>query len=188
MNLRPDALGLLKADHRQIKKLFANFKSHCIRNASGKERRAVALQICDALNLHAQVEEELFYPQVRAAISEGALMDEALVEHTVADDLIVQISIMHPLEPLYDARVIVLGEIVNHHIEEEESDMFPAALSAGLDLEELATQMTRRRKEIVEALVRERSSGRFSRNVRGATLRRASDEVCATVEVPRISA
>ncbi len=183
MNSRPDAVGLLRADHRQIKRLFANFKAHCIRNASGREKRAVAVQICDALTLHAQIEEGLFYPLVRSATSEHALMDEAIVEHTVANDLIIQISVMHPTEPLYDAKIIVLGEIVNHHFEEEESDTFPAALSAGVDLVELATRMSQRRKEIVEALVRGRSNGK----VLAAARHRGSDDLSVTVEVPRIS-
>ena len=183
MNFRPDAIGLLRADHRQIKRLFANFKSHCLRNASCKEKRAVAAQICDALTVHTQIEEGLFYPLVRSATSEDALMDEALVEHTVANDLTVQISFMHPMEPLYDAKVIVLGEIVNHHFEEEESDMFPAAISAGIDLVELAIRMSQRRKGIVDALVRGRANGK----VLAAALHRASEELGITVEVPRVS-
>jgi hypothetical protein len=139
MNFKLDAVGLVKAEHRQIKKLFVNFRAQRIRGASGRQKRAVATQICDALVLHARIEEGLFYPEVRSAIAEDALMNEAQVEHMVADDMIVQILVMHPMEPLYDAKVIVLGEIVNRHCEEEESDRFPAAMSAPLDLEQLAT-------------------------------------------------
>ena len=188
MNFKLDAVGLLKAEHRQIEKLFMNFEAHCVREASGRQKRAVAMQICDALTLHAQIEEGLFYPEVRSAISDDGLMNEAQVEHTVAHDLIIQISIMHPMEPLYDAKVIVLGKIVSHHFEEEESDMFPAALSAALDLEELAARMARRRKSIVEELARVRSNGRFSYRAGRAALRPEADEqACATVEIAGIS-
>lgn len=182
MKPKLDAVGLLRAEHRQIKRLFTNFKSHCVRGAPGKERRAIAAQICDAVTLHSQIEEGLFYPLVRSATSEDALMDEALVEHTVANDLIIQISVMHPMEMLYDAKIIVLGDIVNHHFEEEESDMFPAAFSAGIDLVELASRMSQRRKEIIEALVRSRSSLK----VLAATRHRGADDLGATVEVPRV--
>jgi hemerythrin-like domain-containing protein len=108
---------------------------------------AIVQKICNALKMHTTIEEEIFYPAVRQAIHEDDLMDEALVEHAGAKDLIAQLQSMEADDDLYDAKVTVLGEQINHHVEEEEGEMFPKAKRAKVDLTELGAEMAARRAE-----------------------------------------
>ncbi|MEO7560113.1 MAG: hemerythrin domain-containing protein, partial [Nitrosospira sp.] len=114
----------------------------------GKEE--LATQICKELSVHAQLEEEIFYPAVREAIDDDALMNEAMVEHGSAKDLIAQIQSMAASDPMYDAVVTVLGEYINHHVEEEQNEMFPKVQKSNMDLEELGLEMVERKKALVE--------------------------------------
>jgi hemerythrin superfamily protein len=100
------------------------------------------------LTVHTTVEEEIFYPAVRAAQVDADLLDEAAVEHASAKDLIAQIRSMDPDDDLYDAKVTVLGEYVNHHAEEEEGEMFPKARRAKVDLEGLGEQIKSRKQAL----------------------------------------
>ena len=129
-----DAIKLLTADHADVKKLFKEYEKLADAEADGEERQALAEQICDMLTVHATIEEEIFYPAARDAVDEQDLLDEAEVEHASAKDLIAQIQEMDADEELYDAKVKVLGEYVNHHVQEEENELFPQCKSAGLDL------------------------------------------------------
>jgi len=112
------------------------------------EKAELAARICAALTVHAQIEEEIFYPAVREAIDDEDLMDEAEVEHAGAKSLISQIEGMQPGDPLYDAKVTVLGEQVEHHIKEEEGEMFTQIRKSDLDLEELGVEMLTRKGEL----------------------------------------
>ena len=94
------------------------------------------------------VEEEIFYPALGESIEEEDLMDEADVEHESAKSLIKQLSKMRPGEDHYDAKVTVLGEYVNHHVEEEQSEMFPKAKRAKVDLVELGERITQRKEQL----------------------------------------
>jgi hypothetical protein len=98
--------------------------------------------------LHAQLEEEIFYPAVKAAIKQKDLIDEAAVEHKSAKDLIVEIQSSQPRDELYDAKVNVLGEYVNHHIKEEQGQIFAAARKAGVDAKGLGAQLAERKKAL----------------------------------------
>ncbi|HEY6924642.1 MAG TPA: hemerythrin domain-containing protein, partial [Steroidobacteraceae bacterium] len=109
---------------------------------------ALVAQICNELKVHAAIEEEIFYPAVREAIKDADLMDEAVVEHSAAKELIAQLEDMSPDDGLYDAKVIVLAEQIQHHVKEEEGEMFPAARKAKLDSEALGIQMTKRKAEL----------------------------------------
>jgi len=115
-----DAIVLLTDDHKTVQKLFKDYEKLTKNDADDDEKAALATQICMELTIHAQIEEEIFYPAVREAIEETDLLDEAEVEHAGAKDLIAQIGAMTPGEELYDAKVTVLGEYVNHHIKEEQ--------------------------------------------------------------------
>ncbi len=140
MNPRQDALGLLTADHADLMDLFESFGALCERGASTIEKAAVAEEICLSLTIHAQVEQEIFYPAVRAAIGDDALMDEAQVEHAEADDLNARISTMKPSDPLFDARVIVLGAAFDRHVKTAQRKMFPKVRRSGVDLMALGAQ------------------------------------------------
>lgn len=147
----PDAIKLLTADHRDAHALFEEYKSLVEDEADGAERQALAEHICAMLVAHTTIEEEIFYPAAREALDEEDLLDEAEVEHASAKDLIAQIQSMGPDDDLYDAKVTVLGEYVDHHVEEEEGEMFPKCKKAGLDLVALGEQLGARKAELLAA-------------------------------------
>lgn len=140
-----DALGSLLDDHHKVTKLFGNFE----KAKTDEEKEEIARTVCDELTLHASIEEELFYPAVRELDPEkfGSLLDEAVVEHATAKDLIAQIGEMGPEDELFDARVTVLGEYVKHHIQEEEGELFPKLIEEKFDLREVAEKMAEMRPE-----------------------------------------
>ena len=146
---RPDATTLLEKDHRDVKSLFKRYDKLMKNEAEGSERQQLAEQICQMLTVHATIEEEIFYPAVRGANVDEDLLDEAEVEHASAKDLIAQIQSMGPEDDLYDAKVTVLGEYINHHVEEEEGEMFPKARRAKVDLEGLGEQLKSRKEALM---------------------------------------
>ncbi|MGK5064955.1 hemerythrin domain-containing protein [Janthinobacterium sp. LB3P112] len=127
-----DAIDLLTQDHKNVKALFEQYAGLSDRSRASKKK--LATQICLELTKHATAEEEIFYPAVREATGDDDLMDEATVEHASAKDLIAQILSMNADEDLYDAKVKVLSEQIEHHVGEEEGEMFPKARKANLDL------------------------------------------------------
>ena len=144
-----NAIKLLTEDHSKVKKMFNEFvKLSKKSDEAGKEE--LATQICKELTVHAQLEEEIFYPAVREAIEDDDLMNEAMVEHASAKDLIAQIQSMAASDPMYEAVVTVLGEYINHHIEEEQNEMFPNVQKSDMDLEELGLEMAERKEALVE--------------------------------------
>jgi hemerythrin superfamily protein len=170
-----DAVAMLIADHKKVKALFKQFAA-LKDDGDEAEKQEVVEQICQELTVHASIEEEVFYPAVREAIDEPDLMDEALVEHAGAKDLIAQLQEMTPGDDLYDAKVTVLGEQIDHHVEEEEGDMFPKAKKSKIDLEQLGTQMAERKEELegdvnVDQAAR-KAAGNSGKSRSGAGLRR----------------
>jgi hemerythrin superfamily protein len=145
-----DAVDLLDADHIAVKKLFTAYKKLCEKDAVADEKRQVAQQICKELTVHAQIEEEIFYPGLREAADADDLLDEAEVEHATAKDLIAQISDMSPDDDLYDARVTVLGEYIDHHVKEEREEIFVKARKSKLDLVAMADELSQRKMELME--------------------------------------
>lgn len=145
-----DALDLLDADHVAVKKLFNDYKKLCNADAPSEEKLGIAEQICQELTVHAQIEEEIFYPRLRDAIDDDLLLDEAEVEHGTAKDLIAQISEMSPEDDLYDARVTVLGEYIDHHVKEEREEIFVKARKSKLDLVSMADELSQRKMELME--------------------------------------
>lgn len=142
-----DAIAVLKQDHANVKAMFKEFEELGERAFTGKKK--LADKICLELSKHATAEEEIFYPAMRAASKEAEdLVDEATVEHSTAKDLIAQISEMDPHDDLFDAKVKVLGEYIEHHVKEEEGEMFPKARQAGLDLQGMAREIEARKDEI----------------------------------------
>ena len=115
-----------------------------------KKKKRSRRRICKELTVHAQLEEEIFYPAVREGIDGDALMNEAMVEHAEAKGLIAQIQAMQASNPMYEALMTVLGENIEHHIEEEQKDMFPKVKKLNLDLEELGLEMAGRKETLME--------------------------------------
>ena len=141
-----DAVALLKADHRAVEDLFAKFEK-----ASGDGRKqALAEEICKELTIHATIEEEIFYPACEGKVEED-LLKEAYVEHDGAKVLIAEIEGGGPDDEYYDAKVKVLSEQIEHHVEEEEKRMeglFAQARKAGLDMDALGDEMAARKAEL----------------------------------------
>lgn len=142
-----DAIALLRADHRKVSGLFADYE----KTNSSKKKKALVAEICTELTVHAQIEEEIFYPAVKAALKDKLLVPEATVEHSSVKDLIAQIEGVEPEGEVYDAKVKVLSEYVKHHVKEEQNEMFPKVKDSSLDLVELGAQMAARKADLLAA-------------------------------------
>lgn len=144
---KPDAIALLKADHRKVETLFEDFEK-----ARGEARKAnLVKQICTELTVHTMIEEEIFYPACRGKIEDDTL-DEAYVEHDGAKMLIAELIESAPDDAFYDAKVKVLSEEIKHHVHEEEmrsEGMFAQAREAGLDMDALADEMRARKEQLL---------------------------------------
>ena len=159
-----DALALLRADHQAVQQLFEQFEK-----ARGEDRKAaLAEQICDELTIHAQIEEEIFYPAARNAMREQDLIEEATVEHQSAKDLIAQIQSGGPEGERFEAKVKVLGEYINHHVQEEQNEIFPQVRKTKLDLKELGQRLQERKNELKEIGGARASSGTSSGALTGS--------------------
>ena len=147
MTDQPDAIALLKADHRKVKTLFEKFEK--AKDAATK--KSLAQQICTELSVHTAVEEEIFYPACTGKIEED-LVKEAYVEHDGAKVMIAEILASGPGDDFYDAKVKVLSEDIKHHVKEEEArveGMFAKARAAGLDMDALGEQMAARKEQLL---------------------------------------
>ena len=143
-----DALSLLAEDHKRVQKLFKQFEKMDREDADAM--RELVEQACTELEMHAALEEELFYPALREALDEehGETLAEAQVEHDTAKQLIAQLRDLRPGDEMYSATFTVLGEYVMHHVEEEESEIFKQAKKAKIDLDSLGAQLESRRSEM----------------------------------------
>ena len=144
---QPDAVALLKADHRKVEGLFEQFEAA---KGDGK-KKAIAEQICMELTVHTKIEEDIFYPACEGKVDED-LLKEAYVEHDGAKVLIAEIEAGGPDDEFYDAKVKVLSEMIEHHVEEEEArveGMFSQARKAGLDMDALGEQMAAEKRELI---------------------------------------
>lgn len=141
----PFALALLRQDHRRVERLLAQFERL---GGDHQSRQALAETLCNELTVHADLEEMELYPVARQALAETGLVNEAEVEHAVAKSLVEQVRGMSAEDELFDARVTVLGEYVRHHIGEEERELFPELLRAGVDFQEMAARMVERQRQL----------------------------------------
>lgn len=142
----PDAVDLLKRDHAQVKKAFKQFEKAKYKDPNAL--REFVATICNDLTIHTRLEEEIFYPAVRAKIKDDDLMNEALIEHTSAKTLIADIQKLGGDDPMFKPSVTVLAEYVQHHVREEERDMLPKVKRLKLDLAGLAEQMLALRDQL----------------------------------------
>jgi len=147
---RPDAIALLKTDHRQVEKWFDEFES--ARSAS--RRQTLATSICTALRMHTILEEEIFYPAFFEATGDADIHHEALVEHDGAKKLIAEIEQGGPGDDYFVAKVNVLGEMIRHHVREEEKPggMFGEAKKSKMDLEALGQEIQSRKQQLVSEM------------------------------------
>ena len=143
-----DATDLLKADHKLVAGLFEDFE----KTQSDKRKMDTVAQFCKELTVHAQIEEEIFYPAVKAALKDHELVPEATVEHAAVKDLIAAVEGKAPFGEMYDAKVKVMGEFVKHHVKEEEKEMFAKARKTDLDLKALGDQMAARKEELMASV------------------------------------
>ena len=127
------ALDMLRDEHQQVKKLFRDGEKAA---DDAQALQPIVEEACAALTRHAEIEEEFFYPALRSADDEG-LIAEAFVEHNSAKQLIADLESMAFDDERYRATFKVLGEYVEHHIEEEENEIFPLARRAKADFEPL---------------------------------------------------
>lgn len=141
------ALDVLKADHAEVKELFTQF-GKLQKDKDGKGMQKVVQTICKALSVHARIEEEIFYPALRNAADADDALDEADVEHSHVKELVAQLETSDPGEELFEARVKVLSEYVQHHVKEEEDTLFSKARKADFDLVALGEQLLARKQEL----------------------------------------
>jgi len=142
----PDAIALLKADHRQVEEWFSEF-DHA---TSATKKQQLATSICAALTVHTSIEEEIFYPAFIEATGDKDMHHEAVVEHAAAKILIGEIQGMSPDDDYFDAKVTVLSEMIKHHVKEEEQPggMFSEAKKSDMDLRALGEQLMARKSEL----------------------------------------
>jgi hemerythrin superfamily protein len=149
-----DATAMLRADHKLVSGLFAQYE----KTQSSSKKKQLVGQICTELSVHAQVEEEIFYPAVKEALHDHELVPEATVEHASLKSLISEVEGVEPDGEMFDAKIKVLGEYVKHHVKEEQTEMFPKAKATDLDMRELGARIAARKEVLLEA--RERSEAR----------------------------
>jgi hemerythrin superfamily protein len=142
-----DAIGLLKADHRQVEQWFEAFE----KTKSTAKKQDLAARICKALTVHTKIEEEIFYPAFLQATEDKDMHHEAEIEHAGAKNLIAQIEASGPDDDYYDSKVKVLSEMIKHHVKEEEQrgGMFAEARQSDMDLVTLGAQLAARKKELM---------------------------------------
>jgi hemerythrin superfamily protein len=144
-----DAIKLLKADHDEVEELFAQYQKQ--KDKNGGKKAELIEKICAALTVHAQIEEEIFYPAAYDALDEEGdeLLDEAEVEHSSIKSLVEQLQAMGADDELCDAKVKVLSEYVKHHVKEEEGELFPKVKKTDLDLDALGSELAERKTELM---------------------------------------
>ena len=138
------AIEMLRADHKVVSALFAEYE----KARFTRKKRAIVARICDELSVHAQLEEEIFYPAVKRALKDTEMVPGAKVEHASLKALIPQVEGVEPYGEMFDAKIKVLSEYVVHHVHEEQNDMFPKAKASKLDLSALGAEMAARKQEL----------------------------------------
>jgi len=142
----PDAIALLKADHREVEEMFEQFE----KSRSEDKKAQLAQKICQALKVHTQIEEEIFYPAFLEATGNKDIHHEAEIEHDGAKKLIAQIEADGPTDEYFDSRIKVLSEMIKHHVREEEKrdGMFAEARDSEMDLDALGEQLQARKEAL----------------------------------------
>ncbi|MEO6015901.1 MAG: hemerythrin domain-containing protein [Polaromonas sp.] len=140
-----DAVAILRADHKKVSELFAQYE----KARSTTKKFSLVTDICTELSVHAQLEEEIFYPAVKAALKDHELVPEATVEHATLKDLIAQVEGITPDGEMFDAKIKVMSEYVKHHVKEEQTEMFPKAKATRLDMMALGADILARKEVLL---------------------------------------
>lgn len=141
----PEAIALLRADHKRVSALFEQYE----KTRSVAKKKELVRTLCEELTVHAQIEEEIFYPAVKRALRDKELVPEATVEHATLKNLIAQVEGAEPDGEMFDAKITVMSEYVKHHVKEEQNEMFPKAKKTSLDMRALGNQMALRKEELL---------------------------------------
>jgi hypothetical protein len=143
--MSPSATAMIRMDHTHVLATFHRYRI----DAAPRVKQGLADMICTALEIHAQLEEEIFYPAMRAISSDSALADKSLPEHEEMKRLIARLRGMEPGTAAYDDTVMELMRDVMHHVADEETTLLPDAERFLSDrLNEIGAQMTKRRLEL----------------------------------------
>jgi hemerythrin superfamily protein len=137
-------LAMLKADHKKVKALFGEYE-----DATPRKQEDIAQTVIHELEIHAELEERLVYPAIREGIDDDDLMNEANEEHHLVHVLIAELKKLDPSDDTFRAKFTVLGELVKHHVKEEEGEMFPKAHQASIDWEALNTEVLERKDRLM---------------------------------------
>ena len=140
-----EATALLRADHKLVSDLFDEYE----KTRSNSKKKELVAKICTELTVHAQVEEEIFYPAFKSALKDKELVPEAMVEHATLKELIAQVEGMQPDGEMFDAKIKVMAEYVKHHVKEEQNEMFPKAKESNIDLVALGAKILERKEELL---------------------------------------
>lgn len=156
--LVPGVIEMLKEDHTQVKRLFEDFES-----VKGRERAEIAATAIFELEIHAELEEKLVSPAIREAIDDSDMMNEAVEEHHLVHVLIAELKKLKPSDDKFQAKFCVLGELVKHHIEEEEGEMWPQAEQQDIDWDALEVKVMKRKEALVAKPAKKRGVSVVSR-------------------------
>jgi hemerythrin superfamily protein len=148
------ATALLRADHKAVSSVVDQFET----TRSTTKKKSLVAQICAELTVHAQVEEEIFYPAVKAALKDKELVPEATVEHATLKDLVAQVEGVEPAGEMFDAKIQVMSEYVKHHVQKEQNDMFPKAKATRLDMMALVRRPHQLRPMAIKTRARQLST------------------------------
>lgn len=159
-----EVVDMLKEDHTKVKGLFEDYQ-----DANGREKAKIAETVIQELEIHADLEERLIYPAIRKEIDEDSLMNEAVEEHHLVHVLIAELKKLKPSDEKFQAKFTVLGELVKHHIEEEEDEMLPQAEASSIDWEGLETRVMKRKEQLTM-----KASGRGKAGARSSSRSRST--------------
>lgn len=141
-----DAIAMLTADHQAVGQMFAEYEQA----RSAPHKKALVAEICTALSVHTQIEEEIFYPELQTSLKDKSLVPQATVEHRGVMDLIGQLQGVEPHGEMYDAKVRVLAEYVKHHVRDAHREMFPQAKATSLDMIDIGARMAARKDDLMD--------------------------------------
>ena len=161
-----NAIDLLKQDHRKVEQLFEQYESA----PDKRTKRQVAQTICTELEIHAKIEEQIFYPTSKAKAKEAKdPVNEGIVEHQGIKMLVKQISKMQASDEYFDSSVTVLKEYVKHHVKEEETEMFPKIESSRIDLDALGERLSDAKARLEKRGTGKPKAGSANRKKRAAS-------------------